>query len=127
MKYEIQGTPFPVVICELEKGEKMVSDSGAMVWMDPCMTMETTSGGIGKAFGRMFSGETILTAGALNGVTKNFGLLMDVLSGFHTVKPISDEDSTETKPSEVSSLPTLPLRISSRTSELNCKIGRAHV
>ena len=59
MKYEIQGTPFPVVICELEKGEKMVSDSGAMVWMDPCMTMETTSGGIGKAFGRMFSGETM--------------------------------------------------------------------
>ena len=59
MKYEIQGTPFPVVICELEKGEKMVSDSGAMAWMDPCMTMETTSGGIGKAFGRMFSGETM--------------------------------------------------------------------
>lgn len=59
MQYEIQGTPFPVVICELEKGEKMVSDSGAMAWMDPCMTMETTSGGIGKAFGRMFSGETM--------------------------------------------------------------------
>ena len=59
MRYEIQGTPFPVVICELEKGEKMVSDSGAMAWMDPCMTMETTSGGIGKAFGRMFSGETM--------------------------------------------------------------------
>lgn len=59
MQYEIQGTPFPVVICELKKGEKMVSDSGAMAWMDPCMKMETTSGGIGKAFGRMFSGETM--------------------------------------------------------------------
>ena len=35
MRYEIQGTPFPVVICELEKGEKMVSDSGTMAWMDP--------------------------------------------------------------------------------------------
>ncbi|UTY38243.1 AIM24 family protein [Allocoprobacillus halotolerans] len=59
MKYEIQGTPFPVVICYLEKGEKMISDSGAMAWMDPCMKMETSSGGIGKAFGRMFSGETM--------------------------------------------------------------------
>lgn len=59
MRYEIQGTPFPVVICYLEKGEKMVSDSGAMAWMDPCMKMETSSGGLGKAFGRMFSGETM--------------------------------------------------------------------
>ena len=59
MQYEIQGTPFPVVICELKKGEKLVSDSGAMAWMDSCMKMETTSGGIGKAFGRMFSGETM--------------------------------------------------------------------
>ena len=68
MKYEIQGTPFPVVICELEKGEKMVSDSGAMAWMDPCMEMGTTSnGGIGKAFGRMFSGETMF----LNSYTAN--------------------------------------------------------
>lgn len=60
MKYEIKGTPFPVVECYLEKGESMLSDSGAMSWMDPCMVMETTSnGGLGKAFGRMFSGETM--------------------------------------------------------------------
>ena len=32
----------------------MVSDSGAMVWMDPCMTMETTSGGIGKLWENVF-------------------------------------------------------------------------
>lgn len=60
MKYEIIGTPFPVVVCELDKGESMLCDSGAMAWMDPCMDMETTSnGGFGKAMGRMFSGETI--------------------------------------------------------------------
>lgn len=60
MEYEIKGTPLPVVICYLKKGEVLLSDSGAMAWMDPCMEMGTTSnGGIGKAFGRMFSGETI--------------------------------------------------------------------
>ncbi len=60
MEFEIKGTPFPVVICHLNRGEAMLSDSGAMAWMDPCMNMETTSnGGFGKALGRMFSGETM--------------------------------------------------------------------
>ena len=60
MEYEIVGTPLPAVICYLKKGEMMLSDSGAMAWMDPCMEMGTTSnGGLGKAFGRMFSGETM--------------------------------------------------------------------
>lgn len=60
MEYEIVGTPFPAVVCYLKKGDVMLSDSGAMAWMDPCMQMGTTSnGGIGKAFGRMFSGETM--------------------------------------------------------------------
>lgn len=59
MKYEIKGGNLPVVICHLEKGEYMISDSGAMSWMDPVMSMETKSGGISKSFGRMFSGETI--------------------------------------------------------------------
>lgn len=60
MKYNIQGETLPVVICELESGESMITESGAMAWMSPNMKMETTSnGGIGKAFGRMFSGETL--------------------------------------------------------------------
>ncbi len=60
MKFEITGVPLPVVVCHLERGEVMLSDSGAMAWMDPCMQMETTSnGGIGKAFGRMITGETM--------------------------------------------------------------------
>lgn len=50
----------PVVICQLEAGEKMITEGGAMSWMSPNMRMETsTNGGIGKAFGRMFSGESI--------------------------------------------------------------------
>lgn len=60
MKYEIQGETLPVVICSLEAGETMITESGAMAWMSPNMLMETTSnGGLGKAFGRMFSGESL--------------------------------------------------------------------
>lgn len=60
MKYEIKGDTLPVVICELDAGETMITESGAMAWMSPNMNMETTTnGGIGKAFGRMFSGENI--------------------------------------------------------------------
>lgn len=58
MKYQIQGETLPVVVCYLEGGEKMVTEGGGMAWMSPNMLMETTTnGGIGKAFGRMFSGE----------------------------------------------------------------------
>ena len=60
MKYQILGDTLPVVVCELENGEKMITEGGGMSWMSPNMKMETTTnGGIGKAFGRMFSGEKI--------------------------------------------------------------------
>ena len=59
MKYEIQGEPMPVVICHLEGGESMITERGSMVWMSPNMKMETGAGGLGKAFGRMFSGDSI--------------------------------------------------------------------
>jgi uncharacterized protein (TIGR00266 family) len=59
MRYEIKGEPMPVVICTLDAGEKMITESGSMVWMSPNMQMETSAGGLGKAFGRMFSGENI--------------------------------------------------------------------
>jgi uncharacterized protein (TIGR00266 family) len=58
MRYQIQGDTLPVVICQLEAGEKMVTEGGGMSWMSPNMKMETTTnGGLGKAFGRAFSGE----------------------------------------------------------------------
>ncbi len=59
MRYVIKGEPMPVVICELEGGESMLSESGAMSWMSPNMQMETVGGGAGKMFGRMFSGESL--------------------------------------------------------------------
>ena len=59
MNYKIQGDNLPVVICNLDAGESMFNDSGSMVWMTPNMKMETTGGGMGKALGRMLSGETI--------------------------------------------------------------------
>lgn len=59
MKYEIKGTPLPVVICYLDGGEQMITEKGAMSWMSPNMTMETKGGGVGKAVGRMFSGEAM--------------------------------------------------------------------
>lgn len=60
MRYEIKGDTLPVVICQLEAGERIITESGAMSWMSPNMQMETSSnGGVGKMFGRMFSGESM--------------------------------------------------------------------
>lgn len=59
MKYEIKGAPLPVVICHLEEGEKMITEKGSMSWMSPNMEMETHAGNISKAFGRMFTGESL--------------------------------------------------------------------
>ncbi len=60
MRYEIKGETLPVVICYLEDGETMITESGSMSWMSPNMKMETTSnGGVGKAIGRMFAGEKL--------------------------------------------------------------------
>lgn len=60
MEYKIIGEPMPVVQCELQAGETMKTEKGSMVWMTPNMRMETDAGGgLGKAFGRMMSGESI--------------------------------------------------------------------
>ena len=39
MKYEIKGGNLPVVLCTLQPGETMVTESGAMSWMSPNMKM----------------------------------------------------------------------------------------
>ena len=60
MKYEIKGGNLPVVVCTLDAGEKMHTQGGGMSWMSPNMKMETEGGGgLGKAFGRVLSGEKI--------------------------------------------------------------------
>ena len=59
MRYNITGEPMPVVICDVEANESMITEKGSMVWMSPNMEMQTSAGGLGKAFGRMFSGESM--------------------------------------------------------------------
>ena len=60
MRYEITGENAPVVICHVENGESMITEGGGMAWMTPNMEMQTSGGGsLGKALGRMFSGEKI--------------------------------------------------------------------
>ena len=60
VKYEIEGGSLPVVICYPEMGQTLCTQSGAMSWMSPNMQMQTNSGGgIKKALGRLFSGDSI--------------------------------------------------------------------
>ncbi|MCC8151393.1 MAG: TIGR00266 family protein [Lachnospiraceae bacterium] len=60
MRYKIEGEPFPVVHCELEEGEEMISENGAMCWMSPNMKLEAKSnGGAGKAVGHVFAVEAL--------------------------------------------------------------------
>lgn len=59
MRYEIKGGAFPVVVCNLEGGEQMITERGSMVWMSPNMQMETRGGGLGKMFARAFAGESM--------------------------------------------------------------------
>jgi len=60
MEYKVEGTPLPVVTCQLQAGETMITERGSMSWMSPNMQMETTSGGgLGKALGRMFAGDSL--------------------------------------------------------------------
>lgn len=60
LKYEIEGGNLPVVICYPEAYQTLCSERGSMSWMSPNMRMETnTGGGIKKAFGRIFAGESI--------------------------------------------------------------------
>lgn len=59
MQYEIKGGSFPVVICNMENGETMITEKGSMVWMSPNMAMQTQGGGLGRMFSRAIAGESI--------------------------------------------------------------------
>lgn len=59
MKYTIEGGQLPVLNLDLNRGESIITEAGAMAWMSANMKMETTSGGLAKAFGRLFSGESV--------------------------------------------------------------------
>lgn len=60
IRYQIEGGNLPVVTCYPEAGQTLCTERGAMSWMSPNMVMSTNSGGgVGKAMGRMFTGESI--------------------------------------------------------------------
>lgn len=61
MRYQIKGGGMPVVEIQLEAGERINCEAGGMLWMTSNMKMNTHGGGLGKMFGRAFSGESMFT------------------------------------------------------------------
>ena len=59
MNYKIDGESLPVLKCRLEQGEAIQCEAGAMAWMDDGIEMQTEAGGLGKMFGRLFTGENM--------------------------------------------------------------------
>ncbi|MCR4893296.1 MAG: TIGR00266 family protein [Eubacteriales bacterium] len=59
MRYEINGTPLPVVECQLDMGEAMICEGGSMSWMSSNMDMQTSGGGLGKMFSKAITGESM--------------------------------------------------------------------
>jgi len=59
MQYRIIGESFPVLICELNTGETMVTQRGGMSWRTSNIEMETsTTGGIVKGLKRTLAGNS---------------------------------------------------------------------
>ncbi|MCL2226538.1 MAG: TIGR00266 family protein [Oscillospiraceae bacterium] len=60
MNHNIIGGSFPVLICQLNKGEKMVTQRGGMSWRTADIEMETnTTGGVLKGLKRSLAGGSI--------------------------------------------------------------------
>ena len=60
IRYKIEGDNLPVVICYPEANQTLCTEAGAMSWMSTNIKMDTNSGGgIKKALGRMFAGESL--------------------------------------------------------------------
>lgn len=59
MQYRIEGGNLPAVIIQLNPGETIISEAGGRTWARGQILTETKGGGVGKAIGRMFSGESL--------------------------------------------------------------------
>lgn len=61
MEYTVIGTTMQAAILELDPGETVYSESGAMAWMSGNIVMQTTGrgGGLGGFFKRAISGESL--------------------------------------------------------------------
>jgi uncharacterized protein (TIGR00266 family) len=60
MKHKIEGDVMQILSVELDEGDEVFSESGAMAWMSANMVMESyMRGGLGAGIGRMFTGESL--------------------------------------------------------------------
>lgn len=60
VEYQIIGTTLQAVVIQLAEGQQVFSERGGMSWMSANIDMQTNmEGGLGGAFKRMFSGESI--------------------------------------------------------------------
>lgn len=84
MKYKIEGGNLPVVICELEAGETLITEGGAMSWMSPNIRMETTSnGGVGKGSGQNVFGRKAFSEQIYSRRRRRNDCICIKLSGFN--------------------------------------------
>ena len=59
MKYVIKDQPFTTLTLEMEQGEQVKCQSGAMAWMTDGIEMETNTGGLGGLFKKAIVGESL--------------------------------------------------------------------
>lgn len=60
MKYQVLGTTMQALSIELEPGERIFTESGAMTWMSANVRMDTNfKGGLFRSIGRALSGESL--------------------------------------------------------------------
>lgn len=59
MKYEINHQPFTTLTLQMDKGEVVKCQSGAMAWMSRGIRMETKTGGLGSMFKKALVGESL--------------------------------------------------------------------
>jgi uncharacterized protein (TIGR00266 family) len=60
INYQVVGTTMQAVVIQLQPGQQIFSERGGMSWMSANIDMQTNmEGGLGGAFKRMFSGESL--------------------------------------------------------------------
>ena len=59
MQYSIVGGSLPAVVIQMSPGETIISEVGGRTWSRGPVLTETKGGSVGKALGRMISGESL--------------------------------------------------------------------
>ncbi|NLC07026.1 MAG: TIGR00266 family protein [Syntrophomonadaceae bacterium] len=94
MKYQVLGTTMQCLSVDLEPGEKIYTESGAMAWMSSNIKMDTNfKGGLLKSFARAITGESLtFTFYEATGSTGNIGF---VTAAPGKILPIMVQPGTE--------------------------------